>query len=303
MAFTFALNEKYIDSDDDDDDEMYAGLETIDDVDARILEKLRGGCLCLKPVDVADDWEPLENSFVVLINEEDTVFAKIHQGRVVPVTPAVAYGIQGRNIEQVMALDALLNIDIPLVTVTGVAGTGKTLMALAAAIEHRKQYRQIFMARPVMPMGKDIGYLPGTMEEKMAPYMAPLMDNIAVIKEQFEDRARAARVIAEMLELNKLVVEPLTYIRGRSLSRSFLIVDEAQNLTAHEVKTIVTRAGHGTKIVLTGDVEQIDNKAMTSRNNGLADLIGKFKGQGLYAHINLIESERSPLAKLAGEIL
>jgi len=141
------------------------------------------------------------------------------------------------------------------------------------------------------------------MEEKMAPYMSPLMDNLGIIKDQLDDKARASRVISEMLELNKLVVEPLTYIRGRSLSHSFLIVDEAQNLTSSEIKTIVTRAGNGTKIVLTGDVEQIDNKSLTAHTNGLTNLIGKFKGDKLYAHINLTQSERSPLARRAGEIL
>jgi len=303
MPYTFALNERYIGFREDEDDKIYSGIETLNDIDKKIIKKLNGGCLTTRPVEVTDDWQPLENSFAILNTEEHTALGKITDGRVIPVIPAQAYGIKGKNTEQTLALDALLNLDIPLVTVTGVAGTGKTLLALAASIENRKYYRQILMARPVMPIGKDIGFLPGSMEEKMAPYMAPLMDNLGIIKDQFDDTARASRVINEMLELNKLVVEPLTYIRGRSLSRAFLIVDEAQNLTPSEVKTIVTRAGNGTKIVLTGDVEQIDSKSLTARTNGLANLIEKFKGDKLYAHVNLTHSERSPLAKRAGEIL
>ena len=300
------FSEKYVDVEDEccgTCGGTCGGIETIVNVDPRTIERLHGGCLAISVSDVSDTWEALENSFAILQNGSTSVLATVQDGTIIHVRPGTAYGIQGKNVEQIFAIDALLNPNIPLVTVTGVAGTGKTLLALAAAIENRKYFRQILMARPVMPMGKDIGYLPGSMEDKMGPYMAPLKDNIAVIKEQFKDGDRAARVITEMIEREKLVVEHLTYIRGRSLSRSFLIVDEAQNLTPHEVKTIVTRAGEGTKIVLTGDVDQIDNQKLNSYNNGLADLTRKFKDQKLYAHIHLTKSERSPLAKLAGELL
>jgi len=282
---------------------IYSGFDTVCDVSSNTVEKLHKDCMTISPIEISPDWIPLENSFVVLKNGSSSALAIIQNKKLVHVRPSIAFGIEARNVEQVFALDALLNPHIPLVTVTGVAGTGKTLLALAASMENRKFYRQILMARPVMPMGKDIGYLPGSIEDKMGPYMSALMDNISIIKEQCLTNCKASRIVCEMLENDKLIVEPLTYIRGRSLSRSFLIVDEAQNLTPAEVKTIVTRAAEGTKIVLTGDVEQIDNPKLNSRTNGLADLIEKFKGQSLYAHVNLIRSERSPLAKLAGELL
>lgn len=197
----------------------------------------------------------------------------------------------------------MIRDQIPLVTITGVAGTGKTILALAAAINNRAFYKTIMVSRPIMPMGKDIGYLPGSIRDKIDPYMAPFFDNLSVIKECAENKMKAAKLIGEMLELHKIIIEPLTYIRGRSLSRSYLIVDEAQNLTPAEIKTIVTRASDGTKIVLTGDVEQIDNPRLNSKTNGLTYLIDRMKGHKLFAHINLIESERSPLAKAAGELL
>lgn len=299
----FGINERYASLERGDKFGIYSGVDTVCDVSSRTVERLHKDCLTISTEEIRLGWSPLENSFAVLKNSSSSALAIIQNSKLVHVRPAIAFGIEARNVEQVFALDALLNPNIPLVTITGVAGTGKTLLALAASVENRKLYRQILMARPVMPMGKDIGYLPGSMEDKMGPYMAPLMDNIAMIKEQCGDDCRAGRVISEMLANEKLVVEPLTYIRGRSLSRAFLIVDEAQNLTPHEVKTIVTRAAEGTKIVLTGDVEQIDNPKLNSRTNGLADLIEKFKGQKLYAHVDLIHSERSPLAKLAGELL
>lgn len=297
----FGLNERYADA--EDDEELYFGVDIIDDVDARTIERLNGGCLGIRVAEVTEDWEPYENSFAILNCGEDSALVKIQSGRVVPVSPSVAYGIQAKNVEQVMALDALLDFDIPLVTLTGVAGTGKTLLAMAAAIEIRKLYKVIRLSRPVMPMGKDVGYLPGDLKEKMANYMAPFFDNLAIIKEQFDDKSRPGRVIGEMIETEKLMMEPITYIRGRSLSRCFLIVDEAQNLTSHEIKTIITRAGEGTKIILTGDIEQIDNPKLNASDNGLAYTIRKMKGQALYAHVHLTESERSPLAKLAGELL
>lgn len=210
-------------------------------------------------------------------------------------------------------MDALTNPDIPLVTITGKAGTGKTLLALAAALEKRRHYRQIFISRPSVPLSnKDIGFLPGDIQSKLDPYMQPLYDNLAVIENSQNSRAgRAAdgngngggRRVKEMLEEEKIIITPLSYIRGRSIVKVFFIVDEAQNLTPHEVKTIITRAGEGTKIVLTGDIYQIDHPYLDSQSNGLSYLIEKMKGQHLYTHITLEKGERSELSELAISLL
>ena len=218
------------------------------------------------------------------------------------VDKSTGYGITPRNAEQTFALDALLNNNIQLVSLSGKAGTGKTLLALAAALQKRKDYRQIFMARPVVPLSnKDIGFLPGDIQSKLDPYMQPLYDNLGVIRFSESDSKQAR--IDKLLEENKLVIAPLAFIRGRSLVKVFFIVDEAQNLTPHEVKTIITRAGEGTKIVLTGDIFQIDHPYLDSSSNGLSYLIEKMQGQEIYAHINLTKGERSPLADLASDLL
>jgi PhoH-like ATPase len=214
------------------------------------------------------------------------------------------YGIKPRNAEQTFAVNALINLNIPLVTMSGKAGTGKTLLALASALYVKKNYRQIFIARPVVPLSnKDIGFLPGDVESKLAPYMQPLWDNLKVIQDQFPETDKQHQLIDTMIKEQKLVIEPLSYIRGRSLQRIFFIVDEAQNLTPHEIKTIITRAGEGAKLVFTGDIYQIDHPYLDSQSNGLSYLIENFKGQKLYSHINLIKGERSELAELASDLL
>ncbi len=214
------------------------------------------------------------------------------------------YGIEPRNAEQTFAMDALLRPEVQLVALTGKAGTGKTLLALAAALHQRKMYTQIFLARPIIPLAnRDIGYLPGDVEEKIGPYMQPLFDNLSVIRQKFSQQSKEYTKIEEMLKTEKLVITPLAYIRGRSLSRVFFIVDEAQNLTPHEVKTIITRAGEGTKMIFTGDIQQIDSPYLDAKSNGLSYLADRMRGQDIFAHVNLVKGERSYLADLASNLL
>ena len=228
---------------------------------------------------------PKSNHFYVLKSGNKSVLAAYNPKKQLleRVKKVTAFGINPRNSEQAFALDAILNPEIKLVSLQGVAGTGKTLLSLAGALEQRKDYHQIYLARPIVPLSnKDIGYLPGDIKSKLNPYMEPLWDNLKYIK---------------------LIVCPLAYIRGRSLSNVFFIVDEAQNLTPHEVKTIISRAGQNTKIVFTGDIYQIDTPYLDTQSNGLSYLIDKLKDQSLYAHITLEKGERSELANLANEFL
>ncbi len=225
-------------------------------------------------------------------------------GNIRHVNKFAAYGIKPRNAEQTFALDALTNPNIKLVSVAGKAGTGKTLLALAAGLETRKSYRQIFMARPIVPLSnKDLGYLPGDIRSKLDPYMQPLFDNLGVIQNQFGETDVKNKNIKRFLEEEKLVISPLAYIRGRSLVKVFFIVDEAQNLTPHEIKTIITRAGEGTKMIFTGDIFQIDHPYLDAQSNGLSYLIERMQGQDIYAHINLEKGERSELAEIASNLL
>lgn len=215
-----------------------------------------------------------------------------------------AYGIKPRNAEQTFLLNALLNPEIKLVAVTGKAGTGKTLLALAAALAQNTVYEQILLARPIVALSnRDIGFLPGDADDKIRPYMQPLFDNLTVIKHCHNPRSVENTRIEEMQKEERLVIAALAYIRGRSLSNTYFIVDEAQNLTPHEIKTIITRAGEGTKIVFTGDLHQIDSPYLDQQSNGLAYLSDRMKGQELFAHVNLVKGERSFLAELASDLL
>ncbi|MBP9192872.1 MAG: PhoH family protein [Ignavibacteria bacterium] len=289
-------------------EELYSGKEIIENFDDEILQKLY-----LPPFEVPLSevkkelrGEILPNKFYILRNNNRSVLAHFDPFREIlrRVDKIDVYGIKSRNAEQTFALDALTNNDIPLISMTGKAGTGKTLLAIASALQSKKHYRQIYIARPVVPLSnKDIGYLPGDIEDKLAPYMQPLWDNIKVIQDQYGETDRQYQQITQLIKDDKLVIEPLSYIRGRSLQRIFFIVDEAQNLTPHEIKTIITRAGEGAKIVFTGDIYQIDHPYLDSLSNGLSYLIEHFKGQKVYAHINLLKGERSELAELASNLL
>ncbi|MDD4145479.1 MAG: PhoH family protein, partial [Prolixibacteraceae bacterium] len=200
--------------------------------------------------------------------------------------------------------DVLMDPELKLIALTGKAGTGKTLLALAAAIEQHSNFDQILLARPIVALSnRDLGYLPGDASEKINPYMQPLFDNLAVIKHSFNPRSKEYLQIEELQKEEKLVITPLAYIRGRSLSNAFFIIDEAQNLTPHEIKTIITRAGEGTKMVFTGDLQQIDSPYLDMKSNGLAYMTDRMKNQEVFAHINLIKGERSYLAELASDLL
>lgn len=286
--------------------DMYTGLQILEHVSPDVFD-----ALYKKPFEVpmsvlGMDTPLYTNENLILKNGSKSALA-VYDGQrqfVQLIQPTVCYGIKPRNAEQTFALHAMLNPDIPLVTVSGKAGTGKTLLALAAALEKKQQYRQIFVARPVVPLSnKDLGFLPGDVASKLDPYMQPVYDNLTVIQNHFNEQNTQAKQIRELVEEEKIVITPISYIRGRSIVRVFFIVDEAQNLTPHEVKTIITRAGEGTKIVFTGDIFQIDHPYLDSQTNGLAYIIEKMKGQPLYAHVNLEKGERSELAELAAKIL
>jgi len=286
-------------------DELYTGNTTLDKVNPAIISQIYEKGFC-SAKDVIKKDEPLANHFYVLKNASASVLARYEKSSntLKRVTKTSSYGIIPKNAEQSFALDAIMNPDIKLVTIQGVAGTGKTLLSLAGALEQRRNYHQIYLARPIVPLSnKDIGYLPGDVTSKLNPYMEPLWDNLKFIKSQFTEKDKELKAINEMLENEKIVICPLAFIRGRSLSNMFFIVDEAQNLTPHEVKTIITRAGENTKIVFTGDIYQIDTPYLDTQSNGLSYLIDKVQGQDLYAHITLQKGERSELANLANDLL
>ena len=250
--------------------------------------------------------EPAPNQLYKFNFGGETVCARYDAKRemIVLVRTQSAYGIRPRNDEQKFAMDACLNRSLPLVSLTGGAGTGKTLIALASALEQADDYDQIILTRPTVVLGgQDIGFLPGDQKSKMSPYIQPLMDNLEVIRHCFKPGSRQAQKLDMLLKEEKLLISPLAYIRGRSLGKVFFIVDEAQNLTPHEMKTIITRAGEGTKMVFTGDVFQIDQPYLDQWSNGLTHLGEKMKGQFLFEHIFLRKGERSMLSEIASRLL
>jgi PhoH-like ATPase len=283
---------------------LYTGSDTLEDIQANVINDLyeKGSTesgKVLKDTPADNHYYVLKsfkNSVLSYYNPVDDLFERVDK--------QTAFGVKPRNAEQTFAMHALLNPKIKLVSIQGVAGTGKTLLALASALEQRRDYKQIYLARPIVPLSnKDIGYLPGDIKSKLNPYMEPLWDNLKYIQNQYAETSKEYQKIRELVENEKLMITPLAYIRGRSLSSIYFIVDEAQNLTPHEVKTIISRAGENTKIVFTGDIYQIDTPYLDSQSNGLSYLIDRARNHPLYAHITLLKGERSELANLANELL
>ena len=306
------LTEDYINSQVvDDSDKIYEGFVKLLVDEELINQFYLGDDIHLDEDTVAEQGIKLyPNQFVMLVsssNEKKTALCRFVSypmplKHIRDLKNELMWGIFPRNKEQSFAFDLLFDDEIPLVSLIGKAGSGKTLMAIAAGLEQGlggkgDQYRRIIISRPVQPLGKDIGYLPGTMEEKMLPWLKPIQDNIRHL--MGDDRT----MLEAYVEKGKIEVEALTYIRGRSISNAFVIIDEAQNLTAHEVKTIITRIGENTKIVLTGDIEQIDNVYTNETSNGLTYAVEKFKESELAGHITFRKGERSKLATAAAKLL
>lgn len=285
-------------------DELYIGKTEVIDFPVEAIDALKKNGI----VDARTFTLPYtdSNHFYTLKNKKKAILAfySVIDQTLRRVAQNPIFNIEPRNAEQAFAIDALLNPAIKLVTIQGNAGTGKTLLALASALEQRKDFRQIYITRPIVPLSnKDIGFLPGDVKAKVDPYMAPIWDNLKFIKEQFADDDKMLYKIDELIRTEKIEIAPLAFIRGRTITKIFFIIDEAQNLTPHEIKTIISRAGEHTKIVFTGDIYQIDTPYLDSESNGLSYLIENAKKHPLYAHITLQKGERSELANLATELL
>ena len=285
-------------------DSLYKGSTLLDNISDDIINKIyqTGSCEYTElNIEI-----PLPNHYFIIKGTKTSVLMYYNPiSKLLEKIEKKAYSrITPRNAEQIFALHALTNPNVKLVTLQGVAGTGKTLLALAGALEQRSKFHQIYLARPIVPLSnKDIGFLPGDIKSKLNPYMEPLWDNLKFIKSQYLDNEKETKQFSDMLEAEKLLITPLAYIRGRSISNVYFIVDEAQNLTPHEVKTIITRAGEGTKIIFTGDVNQIDTPYLDSESNGLSYIIDKLENQDLYAHVTLKKGERSALSEIASKLL
>ena len=289
-------------------DALYRGKSTVEDFSTQTLKKLYEKKVL--DIDLVKEenpsFLPYPNSYYILksANSSGLAYFNAIDQTLEHVEKRSAYGIKPRNAEQAFAIHAILNPNIKLVSLTGLAGTGKTLIALAASLEQRRDFKQIYLARPIVPLSnKDLGYLPGDAKEKINPYMQPLWDNLKLIKNTYSDRDKEYKQLEEMVDKEKIVITPLAYIRGRSLADIIFIVDESQNLTPHEIKTIITRAGDGAKFIFTGDVGQIDTPYLDEQSNGLSYLVDKAKGQHIYAHVTLEKGERSELANLGNELL
>ncbi len=286
--------------------DLYTGKSVIENAPKKAIDKLYQDSWC-NWRDIVKE-RPIKNHYFILRSKTESGSALAWYNplsdRIERIQKEPAAGIRPRNAEQAFAIHSVLNPNILLSSIMGIAGSGKTLLALASALEQKSKYRQIYLARPIVPLSnKDIGYLPGDIKSKINPYMEPLWDNLKFIQSQYKETDKEFQKINDMVENEKLHITPLAYIRGRSLSNICFIIDEAQNLTPHEVKTIITRAGEGTKIIFTGDIFQIDTPYLDSHSNGLSTLIDKMKNQELYSHITLEKGERSDLANLAGHLL
>ena len=280
--------------------------ETYENIPAEIIDQIYSNKEGID-IDVLEIKSRLQaNDCFILKSERNSVMARYNPftHKIKRVEKGSNYGIQPRNAEQAFAFEILNDPDIKLVALTGKEKKKKTLLALASALKQSGSYKQILLARPIVALAnKDLGFLPGDEKQKVAPYMQPLFDNLNVIKSQFAPGNPDIRKIDEMQTNNQLVIEALAFIRGRSLSETYFIIDESQNLTPHEVKTIITRAGEGTKMVFTGDIQQIDSPYLDAQSNGLAYMVDKMKGQELFAHVNLVKGERSQLSELASNLL
>ena len=300
------IAEDYISDKVENTDVFEKEYETFNNVDADLIDRLYSE----KQGITADDFnfkdDITANECFVLKSSRASILARhVAESNIIRrVNKTRCFGIEPRNAEQTFAMDLLTDKHIQLIAITGKAGTGKTLLALAAALSQNEDYEQIMLARPIVAMSnKDLGALPGDAKEKVAPYMQPLFDNLNVIKHALGYQGKEVQIIDNLQKNNQLIIEALAYIRGRSLSNTYFIVDEAQNLTPHEIKTIITRAGEGTKIVFTGDIHQIDQPYLDMQSNGLVYMIDKMKGEDIFAHINLIKGERSYLSELASNLL
>lgn len=289
-------------------DELCMGYSTLEVSGAEINEFYERSSLALP--------DPYygPNEYLILRNRENPSHTAVGRVRLrdrcvmpIPTMKQTAWGIKGRNKEQMFALDLLLDDSVKLVTLVGKAGTGKTLLAIAAGLQkvaEERTFQRLLVSRPIFPLGRDIGYLPGSVEEKLNPWMQPIFDNVEYLMGLSNKGAtKQNRSYQELIDLNLMQIEPLTYIRGRSIANQFMIVDEAQNLTPHEVKTIISRAGEGTKIVLTGDPYQIDHPYVDATNNGLVHVVNRFKSENIAGHIKMVKGERSELAELAANLL
>ncbi|MBQ0083040.1 MAG: PhoH family protein [bacterium] len=291
----------------EDVDVFERDFETFDGIPTELVDELyaqKHGGIALSKLPCAD--KVTANQCFMLRSTKASVMVRHYaeDDTVRRVDKHRAFGIEPRNAEQSFAMDLLMDPSLKLVALTGKAGTGKTLIALAAALAQHNDFEQVMLARPIVAMSNhDLGALPGDAKEKVSPYMQPLFDNLNVIRHNLNYTGRECAEIDQMQKDNTLIIEALAFIRGRSLSNTYFIIDEAQNLTPHEIKTIITRAGEGTKIVFTGDIHQIDSPYLDMQSNGLVYMIDKMKGQPLFGHVNLIKGERSELSELASHLL
>ena len=295
------ITDKVINIDAFSEDEL-----VIEGVDGDLIDKLYSNPHGIDRDEFSFDEHLDPNQCFILKSERNSIMVRNNPFnlQIVKVDKKTNFGIQARNSEQAFAFELLSDPQIKLVGITGKAGTGKTLLALASALSQHNEYRQILLARPIVSLSnKDLGYLPGDEKQKIGPYMQPLFDNLNVIKAQLPDGNPDSKALEDMQKSGKLEIEALAYIRGRSLNDTYCIIDEAQNLTPHEVKTIITRAGEGTKMIFTGDIQQIDSPYLDSQSNGLAYMIDKMKGQNIFGHVNLVKGERSELSEIASDLM